>query len=379
MKATYDFRIYADQTRRFGGLEALAARRSRVSPCVRAIGTVGDEQYRSLEQADRELARTGEHLIAGWEIRRAYSHSELERAKLLLLRLRYAHSAGEEFGTWYTDGELNPECAFERERITGSDLRPFKVVTTTNESVRCALSSRRVGPLRVPSSKLLKSRDAFLLWGGEVVVSGRFARLVEDGGFTGATLEPIWNIATKPKSKPVFDDVPSGAALLERATTLGLGQTDARFWIWIEEPQQLPLLDRALWEQKAAWEARQSKPETAHHYRNLVVHSKPVRVSAQSVFGGRPFRSDGDERCRCTHGEVRGNRLVSSMWVDGSSWDGSDLCVSDVFVGGRMGLFRPARLLMVSKRLFDAMRREKMKGFGVEVVEIIESEAASAV
>jgi hypothetical protein len=50
---------------------------------------------------------------------------------------------------------------------------------------------------------------------------------------------------------------------------------------------------------------------------------------------------------------------------------GSDVCQTDLFFGGRQGLFRPWRHLVISKRLFDAMRETKMKSFQFEIVKMV--------
>jgi hypothetical protein len=63
--------------------------------------------------------------------------------------------------------------------------------------------------------------------------------------------------------------------------------------------------------------------------------------------------------------------LLSSLFIRKSSWDGSDICATDVFVGSRVGLFRPYRLLVVSQRLYRAMQEERVRGVGFEVVELV--------
>jgi hypothetical protein len=303
------------------------------------------------------------------------SHSatsaEIERAQLFLIQMWYARGAGEEHGTWYTDGVLDKNCAFERERVVAIDFRPFRQVFEENPNIRCALSSRQVGPLRFPFQKMRKGRDIFLSWAGELVVSERLGKLIEDGGFTGAGIRPIWNTGSAPKSMPDLSDVPTGVVLLKLAKEKGLRPVDKAYWSWLEGDAQLPLLDRALWEQMQLHQSRRAGPSSTGTFAQLNVQSEPLTVYSKTLFGENPFRAGSGEHCKCAYGEVRGKRLLSPLSVIGSSWSGSDICRTDVYVGGKTGLFRSWQILVISKRLFDAMRQAGMKGYGFEVVEMV--------
>jgi hypothetical protein len=365
MKETYDFRLFTDKARLVLGPDYETVKGSRPGFDVyRVKGIVGDPLYRKMEEADRVLAQSSEKgFIAGWSIKRTYADAEIERAQLFLIQLSYAEGAGEEFGTWYTDVVPNRDCAFERTKTAyGHNQRDI---------IGCALSSRQVGPLRFPYHKMRKGRDIFGTWAGELVVSGRLAKLIETGSFTGGNLNAIWNIGVKPKSMPDLSEVPSGKELLVRAEAKGLGPNDKNFWSWIEEQEQMPQFDKALFEQMNLKQSRRANASPAESYFQLSVQSTPLTVSSNTVIGSKPFRPGSGESCSCGFGEVQGKMLLSPLSVIGSSWDGSDICQSDVYVGGRAGLFRPSRLLVISKRLFDAMRQAGMKGFDFEVVEMV--------
>jgi hypothetical protein len=364
MRETYRFRIYSEDAHIALDPEYLKDLRPVGKfDLLIAKGVVGDPLYRKLQEADQLLEQSSKtSLIAVSNIQRTYTSAEIEEAQLFLMHLFDAGGSGEEYGTWYTDGVQNDNCGvFERN----------KRIYNPKKTKRCALSSHQVGPLRFPFQKMRKGYDIFSLWGGELVISERLGKLIEAGGFTGGKVQPIWNTGILPKSMPNLSDVPSGAELLGRAKEKGFGPTDKVYWSWLEEDAQLPLLDKALWEQMELQQSRRPKTSTAGNFAQLTIQSPPLTVSERTLFGEKQFRPGSGDSCRCAFGEVRGGMLLSQLSVNGSSWDGSDICRSDVYVGSKAGLFRPWRHLVISKRLFDAMRREGMKGFDFEVVEMV--------
>jgi hypothetical protein len=378
MKETYDVRIRPEHGHLVFGPDYVPPEDSKAGfRGSSAKGVVGDELYRRIEEADRVLAETSERgtlFFGRMEIKRSYTATEIDQAQLFLLRMKYSGGdagAGEEHGTWYTDGVLNEACAFERQIAVAYTHSPFKTIFADNWDLRCALSSRQVGPLRFPFKKMRKAADIFGLWGGEVVVSERLAHLIESGDFTGGKVQPIWNTSGQPKCMPRLSDVPSGIEFLGLARERGLGPTDKAFWSWLEEDNQLPLLDKALWEQMRLPRSRSANTPPTGSYDQLIVHSSPLVTSAKTVFGENSFRPGSGRHCSCAFGELWGHTPQSSLSVVASSWDGSDICRSDVYVGGKGGLFRPWRLLVISKRLFDAMRLAGIKGFDFELVELV--------
>src|ERR1035437_7882525 len=189
MKETYEFRL-SDEG---GGLFFAQMSRDLANSDGRNIvsGEVGDDQYRRIGELDRQLNASRKSAFFGWEIKRTYAQQELEKAELFLLKLRYKHAAGDEFGTWYSQSELNPYCGMGRKQIRIVRVNPFQTALEDTPDLRCALGSRQVGPLQIPFRKLLRGRDIFLLWSGETIVSEKLARLIEGGGFSGGKLQEI--------------------------------------------------------------------------------------------------------------------------------------------------------------------------------------------
>jgi len=174
--------------------------------------------------------------------------------------------------------------------------------------VRCGLASNQVGSLRVPFGEFKRSRDLYRIWGGELVVSERLANLINNGQFSGSALLPITNINQA------------------KAPMRNLSQ--------------------------------------------LVLQSKPLEVAEHSRFGETPFDTESGGYHRCAAGLIAGLRPISPLSIIRSSWDGSDLCRTAVYVGARRGLFRPYQLLVVSKKFLMALRNHAMRGFQFEAIEI---------
>jgi hypothetical protein len=108
--------------------------------------------------------------------------------------------------------------------------------------------------------------------------------------------------------------------LLARAKQIGLAPGDRAFWSWLEADEQLPHLEKALWEQMDIWEVKRSGPPPPRVYFQLRVDSSPLRVAEQTVLGD-PFFGGLLDQCKCENGEIRG-KLCSQLSIEASSWDG---------------------------------------------------------
>jgi len=333
-----------------------------------AEGVVGDILYRRILEKDSLLAiESKESLLLGWDRRynkRIFDASEIQQAKLLQMHLFSASGGGGEYGTWYTEGVLAERCTINEESPSPCNNRG---------KVTCALSSVQIGPLRFPFNQMRRSDDIFMLWSGEIVVSGRLAKMIVEKGFTGAKLQPIWNTCVPPKSLQHLHDVPSGNELFQRALMHGLDPSGHAFRLWLEEKEQLPLLEKALWEQMDLRENRGDGVSfaTLRKFSQLIIQSDPIVISGNTLFGYNPLRPGSLTKCDCTLGKVERHGLLSALSIVSSSWDGADICFSNTYFGGKRGLFRPWRRLLVSKRFFDALQQEKMRGFDFEVVQLV--------
>src|ERR1700733_3268282 len=194
MKELYEFRLYAKYASEVCSPKTPPTSVHRPGVVVRGI--VGDDRYRRVEELTTCLQRerSGSGPYAGWSIRREYTPAEIEKAELFLLRLSYMHAVGDEYGTEYTESPPSPACGVGREEVKVF-LNPLRVFRQTISDLKCALGSHQIGSLRVPARKLLKTRDIFMLWSGETVVSGRLSGALASA--TGGTLQAIWSARRK--------------------------------------------------------------------------------------------------------------------------------------------------------------------------------------
>lgn len=357
MKETYEFRLKTEYANRaLGNGWRTDPQCEQISEkMVKVSGVVGDELFTRARAVYQELIQSNNELITyGCWIKRTYTKKEIDAAELLLVLTFYQYGAAEEYGTWYTDAPERPDCGIGE----WPKLHPLT----------CALGSRQVGQLHYPFGKLTK-RDLISLWGGETVTSERLANLIDGGGFRGGKLEPVWNTTRGAKALPALADTPSGTELIARAEPKGMKVSDQEFWSWLESKEQLPAFERALREEKRLADEKRPAAATPHKYFQLKVESSPLTVAELTVFND-PFFGGLQHQCNCEFGEIHG-RLCSRLYVKRSSWDGADICQSDIYFGGRQGLFRPYRQLIVSKRLFDAMKRSKATKVQFEIVELV--------
>lgn len=332
-------------------------------------GTVGDELYvKARKQFQESYEQRKDHLIFGCDIKRTYTKKEIDAAELLLVQSFYQYGAAKEYGTCYTDAPERSDCGINRQELRVVQFSPFQSVIEDKKRLTCALGSRQVGPLHYPFGKLTK-RDLISLWGGETVVSERIVSLIEGGGFRGGRFDPIWNTARGAKALPVLAETPTGAKLVARAGMLGMKISDREFWRWLESAEQLPAFEKALWEEKKMAEEKRPAPPPSHRYFQLRVESPPLAVAEQTVLMD-PFFGGLQHHCKCEFGEING-RILSRLYVKRSSYNGADICQTDLYFGGRQGLFRPYRQLIVSKRLFEAMRQNRVTKVAFEIVELV--------
>jgi hypothetical protein len=300
MVEQYEFRLLSEYAPSVGAQHA--ARWSSTSvTCVR--GVVGDSVYERIRELDDQLRSSGQpRPFTFWEIERRYSKEELARAELFLIKIPFKHIAAEEYGTQYQESDHQ-----HGEGTVGFVSGKFQVVKV---NLPCSLGAR-IDVLRLPLHKF-KNRDIYRLWGGEIVVTRRFADLVSDGSFSGATFLSVANGKRGRVRLPVENNLAQ-----------------------------------------------------------LVLQSKPLVVSEDTRFGDTPFDNASYGFRRCNAGTIAGWNLISPVTVVRSSWDSSDLCFTDVYVGGRSGLYRSYRELIVSKRLFNSLQKHRINKFDFEVVELV--------
>ena len=330
-------------------------------------GVVGDPLFVRVGALDERLRQNRQGVaFAGWDIKRSYSDEELARAQLFLLNVPMTHVSAEEYGTGYQESAA---CDCDGETLDAVEGVRFRVVRKTHS---CGLSSKQVGPLKLPFKKLKSGEDVYRVWGGELVVSERFVALVYAGGFSGTVVFPVSDVAKNDLTSPLeFTSWPAGREILAIAATKNLSPTDWAFWQWLNNEASKPLLERLIAQMNSINGKRHPGTDSKGNFAQLVLRSKPLQVSGDSRFGATPFDAKAIGSHRCDAGAISGLRPISQVSIVRSSWDGSDLCRTGVYVGARQGLFRPYQLFIVSKRLLDALLQERINGLRFEVVEMV--------
>jgi hypothetical protein len=280
MREIADFRIGQRFARRFL-LPSVGVSLGELTRKVKVA--VDDPLYVRIGQIYRELReRENAYFFAGWHIERHYTKEELQSGELFQLYLTsYFEPEGEFSGTVY---DYSKACA------------------------HCGAGRRQVSELKLDLSKVPRGKDITMtIARDEVIVSERFAKLIQAHAITGVDLRPVVR-ARKPRS---------GAP------------------IWYQ----------------------------------LHVTARAVRVMPPTKIGVNPFEEDPEGKHRCALGHVSGLNLLSEVAVARSDWDGSDVAVTKELVGAFRGegVIVPTPLVLISPRFRRLLEQEKIKGYKVEV------------
>ena len=173
----------------------------------------------------------------------------------------------------------------------------------------CKSGAKQVSPLFLDWKRIPKSKDIARTIAGEIVVSKRMVELFERYSITGAKFGPVCHRpATSAESKDWFQ---------------------------------------------------------------LLVTSCEAEVAAPTKMGINPFDEDATGQYRCSRGDLIGLNRLSEVSISRSSYNGFDIVASRHFVGTRGGLLRPERFLLVSPKLQQVIKEEKLTGCEFEVAHLV--------
>ncbi len=103
----------------------------------------------------------------------------------------------------------------------------------------------------------------------------------------------------------------------------------------------------------------------------LLVQSAKTDVVPPTRAGIDPFDDDPKGECRCTQGDLIGLNLLSEVSVKSTTRDDADMVCTRQFIGTRRGLLRPARIILISPKVWRLIESEKLKGYEVEVAHLV--------
>jgi hypothetical protein len=298
---------------------------------VRKVEVPGDSPlFGAIRRAHRAARARGEFFYASWNVRRPSGAGEVAAASLFLAQpLARTEQAGEPAGGGPGAG--------------------------------IALDTRR-----------LPKKDFVATLAGERLVSQRAAGLVLDAGLTGVELRRVRHRERQDEQEIALAEVPAGRRLLEGGAAAGHPHPGWSFWVWLNRPEQQPLLAEAADQHWArALPGRRRRAAAAAPWYQLMVVSPPVSTVLPTRFGIDPFDDDDAGEYRDPAARVAGLNILSPCYVAAEDWDGSDFAETREKVGRAAGLLRPAPLLLVSRRVRELFTAEGVKGIGFEVAHVV--------
>jgi hypothetical protein len=298
---------------------------------VRKVEVPGDAPLFEAIRRGHEVARAaGEFFHASWSVRRSSTAAEVRAASLFLVRPRaVTEQAGEPAGG-----------------------APGAVI---------ALDTRK-----------LPKKDFVTTLAGEHLVGQRVADMVLDAGLTGVELRRVRHRERMDEQEIALSKVPAGRRLLERAEAAGHPHPGWGFWVWLNRPEQQPLLQAATEEHRARTQPGRRRRETASvPWYQLVMVSRQVPTVLPTRFGIDPFDDDDAGEYRDRASRVAGLNILSPCYVAEEAWDGSDFVETREKVGRKAGLLRPVPLLLASARVHGLFAERGIKGIAFEVAHLV--------
>jgi hypothetical protein len=333
MREIYDFRIP----------EKLASRYLRTdegtvlgSTVRKVVVDADDPLFARIRAIHRTCRAKGESFALSWGCRRRYTTREMDSAELFWLRISAVFEpTGEDCGTVYRDGPC-AEWGTDREQL--SDL---------------------VLDLR----KIPKRKDIAESLASEMVVSQRLAELIADAGLTGLELRPVRHSARYQDDSIDLKTLPSGRKLLRQAAARGYSPDEWAFTIWLNRPEQRPLLDQATAENVARKQVRGlMRGKRLPVWYQLVVTSPPVTMVPPTQFGTHVFDDVPQPGYQSDECNLAGLNVMTEVSVARSEWDGSDFSHTRQYVGSRGGVVMPSRLLLVTQRVRQMFADQGVSG-----------------
>ncbi len=102
----------------------------------------------------------------------------------------------------------------------------------------------------------------------------------------------------------------------------------------------------------------------------LRVTGKAGGLAETTRLGRDPF-SPSQISWRCPLGHSVVTEFLSEIYLQRSTWDGSDIAVTEALFGQGRNLLRPAPLIIISQRMYRTLQEAGFKGFSVEVAHFV--------
>lgn len=102
----------------------------------------------------------------------------------------------------------------------------------------------------------------------------------------------------------------------------------------------------------------------------LRVTGKAGDLAEITKLGRDPF-SPSQISWRCPLGHSLVTEFLSEIYLQRSTWDGSDIAVTEALFGQGLNLLRPTPLIIISQRMYRTLQEAGLKGFSVEVAHLV--------
>ena len=340
MKIEYEFRVNEKHAQRLVGGAGI-----KLGTGVRkVVFSLDDPRLQDLENAVRTRRREGDLLVYSWNVKRRYTHGELDQAQANTIFVNSAFEpCGEECGTVYDESRVCPLCGAGR--IQTSEL----------------ILDLRKAP---------KGKDIARTIADEVIISQRFAELLRDVGARGCAMRPVRHRFHFAGHDMDYRNVHTGRKMIAIFEEQNPGQSyiDGQFAVWLNREENRALREQAEQEIAIYQEKLSSCFDTKiPKWHQLVVTSPPVPIGRLTKFGKNPFDPDDAGEYRCPRGHVAGLNILSEVHARREDLN-HDVMQSKELVGRRSGVLVPAPILMFSTALSRTIRDRKLKGFTFEAV-----------
>lgn len=119
------------------------------------------------------------------------------------------------------------------------------------------------------------------------------------------------------------------------------------------------------------WLGNKSKVPSPDWFQ-LIVRSSTAEISSVTELGIEPFDKDEKGEYRCIHGHKAGLNIISELKLSNDRLPKVDFWQTRQFIGLRMGLLRPFRIILVSQKIRKIIEANKLKGCLLEIAYLSE-------
>jgi hypothetical protein len=251
-------------------------------------------------------------------LRRVVTHPGEQLFEKIELATKAENSMGRPFyGFWnitrqYSPQEINSAEIFHFWPSGGIQINEDDVNSSYNESASCSCckaGAEQISPLQIKWAQKKSKREFLRLLGGELILSSRAMNIFLKANIQGVDFFDIFGAAGNRKKKYL-------------------------------------------------------------NWRQMIPTNTKAELNTHTKAGDYPFKESREIKYLCGQKHIYGLNLLSDVHISRSSWEGADIAASSKFIGVRMGLIRPKRILLCSPRFREVVLENDIKGFNFEVAHL---------